>query len=273
MVSLDFGDEIVVSPSTSDTSLVSYHGLWAGEVKTTTKQADSVTETKGLAESLEGNQTQTDSQVKELLSRPVEHRRQQGSQKGSQSDSATSSHSDDLVSKALRLLEISSETTITRNISVKKNIPAGAGLGGGSADAAALLRAGGFHDFEAAATLGADVAFCLFGKRALVEGIGEKITPLPKKAQCFTIYTPPIHCSTPAVYKRWDEMGGPRGSNGNDLEPAALSLYPQMLEARERLSEHSNKQAKLAGSGSSWYVEGHYPGNGFITCKALLELP
>ncbi len=66
---------------------------------------------------------------------------------------------------------------------VRKRIPAGAGLGGGSADAAAVLRWGGWtgtpDELERAAELGADVPFCLVGGRARVTGIGEVVEPLP----------------------------------------------------------------------------------------------
>ena len=102
---------------------------------------------------------------------------------------------DDLVTRALQVL--GSE----RRVRVEKSIPAGAGLGGGSADAAAVLRAAGFTDLDAAARLGADVAFCLVGGRARVRGIGEEVEPLPFVERTYTLVTPPIHCSTPAVYR------------------------------------------------------------------------
>ncbi len=61
---------------------------------------------------------------------------------------------------------------------VDKQIPSGAGLGGGSADAAAILRWAGHTDVEAEARLGADVPFCVIGGRARVTGIGEQLEPL-----------------------------------------------------------------------------------------------
>ena len=66
----------------------------------------------------------------------------------------------------------------TARVTVDKKIPAGAGLGGGSADAAAILRWAGYTDVQGAAELGADVPFCLVGGRAGVRGIGEIVQPL-----------------------------------------------------------------------------------------------
>ena len=163
---------------------------------------------------------------------------------------------DDLVARALRL------AGRTADVVVRKAIPAGAGLGGGSADAAAVLRWAGFTDVAAAAGIGADVAFCLVGGRARVTGIGEVVEPLPFRDQAFTLLTPPVGCPTPAVYRRWDEMGGPVGDHGNDLEPAAVDLMPELVRWRDRLGDATGQRPRLAGSGSTWFVEGEYPGDG-----------
>ena len=164
----------------------------------------------------------------------------------------------DLVTRAL--------TLANRNASVRvqKSIAAGAGLGGGSSDAAAVLHWAGATDLNQAVTLGADVAFCLFGGRARVQGIGEQIEPLPFEDQVFTLLTPPIMCSTPAVYAAWDELGGPRGDNGNDLEPAALVVAPELSLWRDQLAEVAGTRPRLAGSGSTWFVEGAFPGPGRV---------
>ena len=108
-------------------------------------------------------------------------------------------------------------------VHVDKQIPHGGGLGGGSADAAAVLRWAGIDDLRpSAAELGADVPFCLVGGRARVSGIGEVVEPLPRRAATVTLVVPPLHVSTPAVYRAWDELGGPSRRRRNDLEPAAL---------------------------------------------------
>lgn len=171
---------------------------------------------------------------------------------------------DNLITKAARL------AGVEVGVRLHKHIPAGAGLGGGSADAAAVLRWAGFTDVERAASIGADVAFCVVGGRAQVRGVGEIVEPLPFRDQTFTIVTPPVHCSTPAVYAKWDAMGFPEGDNGNDLEPAALAVAPELAEARDALGNATGHTPRLAGSGSSWFVEGAFPeaGNVYRTIVA-----
>ena len=163
---------------------------------------------------------------------------------------------DNLVAQALRLVDR------TADVVVHKVIPTGAGLGGGSADAAAVLRWAGLTDLVAAARIGADVAFCLMGGRARVTGIGEIVEPLPFEEQVFTLLTAPVGCPTPAVYRRWDEIGGPTGEHGNDLEPAAVDLVPELARWRDVLGDATGRRPRLAGSGSTWFVEGEYPGGG-----------
>ncbi len=165
---------------------------------------------------------------------------------------------DNLVTKAAALAGRQIGANIT------KRIPAGAGLGGGSADAAAVLRWAGFTDLIGAASIGADVAFCVVGGRAHVEGIGEIIHPLPFQHQIFTLVTPNIHCSTPEVYAMWDDLGGPQGDGGNDLEPAALQVAPDLARTRDGLGEATGQTPRLAGSGSSWFVEGDFPDAGRV---------
>jgi 4-diphosphocytidyl-2-C-methyl-D-erythritol kinase len=163
---------------------------------------------------------------------------------------------DNLVARALALAGRQARARL------HKRIPAGAGLGGGSADAAAVLRWAGATDLSAAARLGADVAFCVVGGRARVRGIGEIVDPLPFEARDLTLLTPPFGCSTPAVYQAWDDMGGPVGDHGNDLEPAALAVEPRLATWRDRLGDVAGARPRLAGSGSTWFVEGHHPGPG-----------
>ncbi|MCH2433321.1 MAG: 4-(cytidine 5'-diphospho)-2-C-methyl-D-erythritol kinase [Acidimicrobiales bacterium] len=170
---------------------------------------------------------------------------------------------DNLVRRALAL------AGRTAQVRVEKVIPAGAGLGGGSADAAAVLRWAGFDDLVAASAIGADVAFCLVGGRARVTGIGEVVEPLPFEERTFTLLTPPVGCPTPAVYRRWDEMGGPSGGRGNDLEQAAVDLVPDLARWRDSLAEASGLQPRLAGSGSTWFVEGEFPGGGRRVVRTL----
>ncbi|HZU71431.1 MAG TPA: 4-(cytidine 5'-diphospho)-2-C-methyl-D-erythritol kinase [Acidimicrobiales bacterium] len=149
-------------------------------------------------------------------------------------------------------------------VRLTKRIPAGAGLGGGSSDAAAVLRWAGVEPDRAglarAAALGADVPFCLVGGRARVAGIGEEVEPLAPRALEFTLLLPPFGVSTPAVYRAWDALGGPTGPAGNDLEPAAVAVEPRLAPWRDRLAGAAGAEARLAGSGSTWFVEGSHPG-------------
>lgn len=170
---------------------------------------------------------------------------------------------DDLVRRALRL------AGRTAGIELHKVVPAGAGLGGGSADAAAVLRWAGSVDPVRAVELGADVAFCVVGGRARVRGIGELVEPLPFEERVFTLLTPPLHCSTPLVYAAWDRLGGPEGAHGNDLEPAALQVLPELAQWRDRLGEATGRRPQLAGSGSTWFVEGEHPGPGRVLARTI----
>jgi 4-diphosphocytidyl-2-C-methyl-D-erythritol kinase len=170
---------------------------------------------------------------------------------------------DNLVQRALRAVGRDAHVRLV------KRIPAGGGLGGGSADAAAVLRWAGIHDVALAATLGADVPFCLRGGRARVSGIGDELDPLPFVERTFTLVTPPFGCSTVAVYRAWDELGGPTAAGPNDLEPAALHVEPGLARWRERLGEATGQVPVLAGSGSTWYVEGSYPGTGRVVVRTV----
>ncbi|MGH9189822.1 MAG: 4-(cytidine 5'-diphospho)-2-C-methyl-D-erythritol kinase [Acidimicrobiales bacterium] len=152
-------------------------------------------------------------------------------------------------------------------IHLEKVIPMGAGLGGGSADAAAVLRWAGCGDVSLAASLGADVPFCLVGGRARVTGIGEVVERLELEARAFTLLVPSLSVSTVEVYRMWDEMGGPVGGHGNDLEPAALAVVPELAKWRERLGEATGLAPRLAGSGGSWFVEGDFPGDDRIVAR------
>ena len=152
-----------------------------------------------------------------------------------------------------------------------KRVPAGAGLGGGSSDAAAVLRWAGCRDVGVAAALGADVPFCLVGGRARVRGVGEVVEPLPAVLRTFTLLIPPLTVSTPAVYRNWDALGGPVASNGsvNDLEVAALATVPALAEWRDRLAAATGVRPQLAGSGGTWFVEGDFAGEGRIVVRTL----
>jgi 4-diphosphocytidyl-2-C-methyl-D-erythritol kinase len=144
----------------------------------------------------------------------------------------------------------------TAYVRLEKHIPAGAGLGGGSADAAAVLRWAGVSDPAVACSVGADVAFCVVGGRARVSGVGEMVEPLAFEERRFFLLTPPFGVSTASVYAAWDELGGPSGQGTNDLEAPAMAVAPGLARWRDALGELTGRVPLLAGSGSTWFVEG-----------------
>jgi len=158
-------------------------------------------------------------------------------------------------------------------IELHKGIAPGAGLGGGSADAAAVLKGApevaGVHmhflDVERiAATLGADVPFCLRSGGAMrVRGVGDDLARVILPDLAVVIATPPYGCSTAEVYRAWDALGGPVGATveieglpplRNDLEPAAHHVEPRLVAFKAAVERAAGAPALLAGSGSSYAV-------------------
>lgn len=163
-------------------------------------------------------------------------------------------------------------------LSLAKAIPVAAGLGGGSADAAAALGVGQAlfeispEDAAAiAAELGADVPFCLTGGFAIIEGRGEQVTPLPSAAGfALAVVVPPVECSTAAVYRAWDQLGGPTGRElpradspdvmrrfepvRNDLLRAAIAVAPSLSDWLVELEHRWGRGVALSGSGSALYA-------------------
>ena len=164
-------------------------------------------------------------------------------------------------------------------LTVRKKIPAGAGLGGGSADAAATLMAVrrmleiDLDDAalaELGAKLGSDVSFCLTGGAAWMRGRGEQLEPADLPAGMpFLVALPPFRLKTPTVYRAWDDLGRPRATRrvpappeiaamlpelSNDLEPAAEAVEPRLAQFRMDLEAAAEGPALLAGSGSAYVV-------------------
>lgn len=141
-------------------------------------------------------------------------------------------------------------------VRLHKTVPAGAGLGGGSADAAAVLRAlapPGLDLPALAAELGSDVPFCVTGGLAWMRGRGERVEPVaPGTRRWAVVAVPPFGISTADVYAAWDDLGGPTGLV-NDLEPAALAVEPRLAAFRDALAAATGLPPTLAGSGSAWF--------------------
>jgi 4-diphosphocytidyl-2-C-methyl-D-erythritol kinase len=195
-------------------------------------------------------------------------------------DSSLPDSDENLAAQAAdRILTRAGRQALGVHLSLRKRIPVGGGLGGGSADAAATLVAvrqrlelelDDRARFELAADLGSDVPFCLHGGGARMRGRGERIDPLPVPlGMPLLIAIPPFGLPTQAVYEAWDELGGPTSSRAvppprqlehmigdlfNDLEPAAEAVEPRLIEFREGVEEAAGRRAVLAGSGSSYVV-------------------
>lgn len=154
---------------------------------------------------------------------------------------------------------------------VDKHIPVGAGLGGGSADAAATLLAvntlWGLHWpierlRDIAATLGADMPFCLEGGYAHGTGFGERIIPLEDDSSCvqtlrdrgfagqLLVGAYRAQLSTPNVYSTFDKMGAGDGDD-NHLQRAAVALHPRSGEAIEAALAAGASRSFVSGSGPS----------------------
>ncbi len=167
-----------------------------------------------------------------------------------------------LVARALRLGSEIGDVGDVRDVGLHlhKLIPHGGGLGGGSTDAATVLRWCGCDSSSStlarASALGADIPFCLVGGRARVRGIGEVVEPLDHVDRVVTLVIPPLSVSTPAAYRAWDELRGPVADGPNDLEPAALVVEPELRRWRDLIGDCVGAAPVLAGSGATWFVEG-----------------
>jgi 4-diphosphocytidyl-2-C-methyl-D-erythritol kinase len=154
-----------------------------------------------------------------------------------------------------------------------KRIPLGGGLGGGSTDAAAVLRWAGCSDLDVALRLGSDVPFSVAGGRAMVEGTGEKVTALPFVPRQFLLLVPPFGVNTAKVYAAWDELAA-RGSSDvgvNALTHAALRVEPRLIRWHDAFRELTGRPPTLAGSGSTWFVDDEAAGTEALAWLALGE--
>jgi 4-diphosphocytidyl-2-C-methyl-D-erythritol kinase len=191
---------------------------------------------------------------------------------------------DNLCLKAARAWQAAAQPMLRRRfggvrITLEKNIPSGAGLGGGSGNAATTLVAlnqqfGNVLKetqlIAVATTLGADVPLFLRGGCALMEGIGERLSTLSPVSGAVVLIAPGQHASTPAVYRRFDEIGAPSQmstpalcsallqnlaevahSLGNDLCAAAQSLGVDVSLPISLLLQHGALGAQMSGSGAA----------------------
>jgi 4-diphosphocytidyl-2-C-methyl-D-erythritol kinase len=199
---------------------------------------------------------------------------------------------DDLCLRAARLLQAESGTPLGVDISIAKAVPSGAGMGGGSSDAAstllALNRLWGLNWPRArllalGLKLGADVPFFIGGRNAVVEGIGERLTPVPVPLQWLAVVKPPAGIETRAIFgspllKRDTEAAilesfaangrqagvemtfmpvterlmAP-GFGANDLQAAAEAECAQVVQAASALHQRFGN-SRMTGSGSAVFA-------------------
>lgn len=189
----------------------------------------------------------------------------------------------DLAFRAHGLMEEAAGEELPVSVLISKRIPVGAGLGGGSSDAAGMLLAlnelfslgRSVEQLAALATkLGSDVSFFLHGPRGvMVSGVGEvcQAAPLAKAADLVLIL-PPLHCNTAAVYRAFDELkpdahadeADVRALSGatllmddelfNDLAEAAFTVEPRLREVHQACQVAAQRRVHVTGSGAAMFA-------------------
>ncbi|MFD1456515.1 4-(cytidine 5'-diphospho)-2-C-methyl-D-erythritol kinase [Levilactobacillus lanxiensis] len=183
-----------------------------------------------------------------------------------------------LAFQAAHLLQTNYHIDEGVNIRIKKNIPVAAGLGGGSSDAAAVLR--GLNQawslglsWQELAELGlqidSDVPYCVYGRTAHVRGRGERITPLSKLPAAWVVLAKPkVSVSTPTILQqiRYDNLEHPdieallravRDQDidgmcavmGNALEPLTAHRYPEITQLKQQMMKFGADAAQMSGTG------------------------
>jgi 4-diphosphocytidyl-2-C-methyl-D-erythritol kinase len=182
---------------------------------------------------------------------------------------------DDLVVRAARSLQQASGMRFGAHIAIDKQIPAQAGMGGGSSDAAStLLALNRLWDLNwplsrlmpLGLALGADVPFFLGGHNAWVQGIGEQLSPIDLPSQRFAVLKPNQGVETAQIFrhpslKRDTEpatmavfAASPYGFGHNDLQPVAQALCPEIDQALAWLASFK-LQPRMTGSGSTVFAQ------------------
>jgi 4-diphosphocytidyl-2-C-methyl-D-erythritol kinase len=178
---------------------------------------------------------------------------------------------DNLCLRAARLLKAHTSCRLGAEIELAKRLPVGGGLGGGSSDAATVLlglnrlwrlRLSRAELLQLAPKLGADVAFFLYGRNALGEGIGERLTALDLPAAWYVVITPQVAVSTKEIFsfaltgqsKRLTIPAFFAGQGGNDLESVVVARYPEVAAQLAWLRSRCPR-ARMTGSGACLFAE------------------
>ena len=185
---------------------------------------------------------------------------------------------DDLVIRAAQLLKKTTNTSLGCDIHLQKNIPMGAGLGGGSSDAATVLW--GLNEMwgtgltrqelmNLGVQLGADVPFFLLGQNAFAEGIGEILHPIELPETTLLVIYPKVHIPTVDIFKSPDltrnhptvtmsdftESANLDQFGSNDCEKVVVQKYQEVAAALEWLNQKAPLSSpRMSGSGSSVFT-------------------
>lgn len=168
-----------------------------------------------------------------------------------------------LVYQAIKALSKYVQQDIYCEVTIKKNIPIGGGLGGGSSNAAAAL-IGINHLYslnlsiselmKIGLELGADVPFFIFGKNAIASGIGDKLHEIQCSKNNFLVLSPNIHSSTKDMFMKWDELNAQNALQPSMADENAFAqiFLDQHKEVRKFLQTSSGfSKFRLSGTGSS----------------------
>jgi 4-diphosphocytidyl-2-C-methyl-D-erythritol kinase len=179
---------------------------------------------------------------------------------------------DDLCMRAARLLQKATGSAFGADLCVEKNLPMGAGLGGGSSDAATVLlvlnrvwQTGLSRTalMQLGLRLGADVPLFVFGENALGEGVGERLTALALPSAWYLVLVPPVSVATASIFsdnaltRNTKELKIPpffSGLGRNDLEAVAVRHHPEIGRHLEWLRAR-RLEARMTGSGACVFVE------------------
>ena len=183
---------------------------------------------------------------------------------------------ENLCVRAARLLKQETGTKKGASLELRKQLPVGGGLGGGSSDAATVLLAlnrtwqlglGRRELMALALRLGADVPFFIYGKNALGEGVGERLSGLDLGPAWYLVLVPQVSVSTKEIFadgaltrdtKPLTMAPFLSGQGRNDLEPIALRRYPEIAEHLAWLKKRSPRGSfspRMTGSGACVFAE------------------
>ncbi|MDT2597596.1 4-(cytidine 5'-diphospho)-2-C-methyl-D-erythritol kinase [Enterococcus dongliensis] len=190
------------------------------------------------------------------------------------------------VYEALELIKERFDIKKGLQVKIHKEIPVAAGLGGGSTDSAAALRAVnrlwnlGLSLEELArlgAEIGSDVPYCVYGQTSLVEGFGEKVTPIAPMPQCWVVVVKPrMSVSTRTIFAKivMEELYHPdiaalvsaieendyqkmTANLGNSMEVVTIKKHPIIQQLKDRMLKYGADAAMMSGSGPTVYALCH----------------